>query len=324
LFSENWIILKIPMFSRLKHTIARWSIASALEHNSASGLLLSVIVGVGDRSSYLDLSLACLEQQVLPERFWEVVVSAHGSNPETANVFTRYAERHSNWKMITSRGGAINTLNAALEASRGRILVFLEEDCLALPDLLARHALYHQAEEGVLVGSSHRAVYTHLFSGSDPALPGVPLTAGVGASTFSRPDWPNQASLRQFEYHGATDYAPLHTYFETLNMELPHPWYYFQLRNASVPRQAFDLVGGFDVAYAGRDASDWSIHEKDFAMRLYEHGFKFRFDSQAQVLHQAHPYSPPPAYLRMRDVRTMLCKHPSLEASRITPLLMAV
>lgn len=311
------------MFNRAKHYLAKRSIGAALAHDAGDGPLLSVVLRAGERSSYLDLALACLEQQVLPNRYWEVLVAVHGCDPETETVFASYAKRHPNWKLVVEQGDVAGALNVALDASQGRIFVFLEEDCLALPDLLMRHALHQQAEESVIVGDFHRALQTHLFSASDPALWGVPLSPVISASEFCRPDWPARLGLRALEFADSPDYTPLHSYFEAQGIEPPHPWFYLRLKNASVSRRMIDSVGVFTGALACRNVSDWSAHEREFAIRLHEHGFKFRFDARTRVLHQAHPERAPDLALRVRDVRTTLCKHPPLNAMRVAHLLMA-
>jgi GT2 family glycosyltransferase len=111
-------------------------------------MTVSVIVRSKDEADRLRLTLASLARQTLPA---EVVVVDDGSADHTPAVLAEAAGwlplrviRHA---APRGRGGASN---AGAEAASGDLLLFLDGDTLAGPELVARHAAAHKAGPGRL------------------------------------------------------------------------------------------------------------------------------------------------------------------------------
>jgi glycosyltransferase involved in cell wall biosynthesis len=103
--------------------------------------LISIVVTTYDRVDALDAVLRSLSRQT--DRDFEVVIADDGSGPETA-------ARIGGWKAKLGvplkqvwhehrdfRAGEIR--NRGIRASEGRYCIFLDGDCIARPDFVARH-----------------------------------------------------------------------------------------------------------------------------------------------------------------------------------------
>ena len=116
-----------------------------------SAVELSVVVPTYNRASLLERCLTALAAQEEPGADYEVVVVDDGSSDETPAVLERYAsllplrfERQPN-------SGQPAALNRGIELAHGETCVFLDDDVIAGPRLLAEHARA-QRETGGAIG----------------------------------------------------------------------------------------------------------------------------------------------------------------------------
>lgn len=108
-------------------------------------LEISVIIPTYNRCSVVDRCLAALTRQTLDADSFEIIVSDDGSDDATAQVTGRWANQKTH--IIRYLGQANRGANAArnqgVRASRGRILLFINDDTIALPTMLAEHHRSH-------------------------------------------------------------------------------------------------------------------------------------------------------------------------------------
>jgi glycosyltransferase involved in cell wall biosynthesis len=109
----------------------------------------TVVIATRNRRAVLARCLQCLRAQTFPADRTEVIVvddgSSDGTGDEAAAVPGVRVIRSA-----TSRGPAA-ARNRGLEASRGAIVVFLDDDALAPPWLLNEHVATHVRHPGVFV-----------------------------------------------------------------------------------------------------------------------------------------------------------------------------
>jgi glycosyltransferase involved in cell wall biosynthesis len=111
---------------------------------------LSVVVPTYNRARLLDQCLGALVAQVDAEVPFEVVVVDDGSSDDTAAVLDRYSSRLPlRFERQPNRGQAA-ALNRGLELAGGRFCVFLDDDVIAAPHLLAEHLRAQRVSGGAV------------------------------------------------------------------------------------------------------------------------------------------------------------------------------
>jgi GT2 family glycosyltransferase len=154
--------------------------------------------------------------------------------------------------------GVVAARNEAVRQSTGDVLVFVDDDVkIRNSEFLARHARNY----------------------ADPAVAGVigreraPDAADDGAVAAGPPaDWTDRPPLGQvFGFGRDTDQPAWVCTFSTCN--------------GSVRRSAFLAVGGFDENFTGNSYGD----DYDLALRMFDRGFRFRYDPSAALVHLKAP-----------------------------------
>ncbi|MFL5887110.1 MAG: glycosyltransferase family 2 protein [Thermoleophilaceae bacterium] len=109
--------------------------------------MISVVVPTYNRASVLDRCLIALQNEPADE----VVVVDDGSTDDTMAVLRRH-----DWVRSTHRenGGRSAAKNTGVEMARGDLVLFLDDDVIAVPGLVDRHVRHHfihpEAHEALL------------------------------------------------------------------------------------------------------------------------------------------------------------------------------
>lgn len=239
--------------------LAKIASTSFARHSSAGkpgpepagkGPLLSVIIPAYNRRATLQLALAALSFQTLPASCYEVLVIDDGSTDGTealcrTSVFSfgeiRYIQQQN--------GGAGSARNAGVEAASGKYLLFMNDDTVAAPTLLAEHLAVHcrnPRERWAILGSFTPTVECNRRA----------LSLWLQRSTFLFP----QNALQPGQLCDAA-------YFVTCNL--------------SVARQAVIEAGSFDPTFrVGEDT--------ELGIRLAAKGYRVKYHPAAQAVHE-HP-----------------------------------
>lgn len=236
--------------------------------------VISLIIPTHQREHALTALLLDLNRQTCgPERF-EVIVVDDGS-PEPASLYLhRLKLQYAHLAIRTEQGGPARARNRALTQARGPLILFLNDDVRAAPDLVEAH------------------LQTHLRLDSPAAVMGTfCFTEALRQDPF----------CRLLEDQGFT---------HTLQL-VPERWYdykSFWTGNLSIEKGALELVGGFDDAF--REASHDDL---DLGFRLEQGlGLRVWYTDRAQVRHD-HQHTPAMWRRRNRMVgRALLqmhCKH---------------
>jgi glycosyltransferase involved in cell wall biosynthesis len=109
---------------------------------------VSVIIPTYNNRDALSRTLRSLFRQTLPADRFEIIVLDDGSTDGTGVMIeTMDPPRpvHYHWQPNRGRSAA---RNAAARRAYGKVLLFLDSDIQASPDLLARHAQYHEHHHG--------------------------------------------------------------------------------------------------------------------------------------------------------------------------------
>lgn len=230
--------------------------------------MLSVVTPTRDKRALLERTLSALRAQQLPPGVeWEVVVVDDGSTDGTGAWLASLGGGDGPpLRVVTppANVGRARARNLGAAAARGRWLLFLDDDIVAPPGLVAAHLdlLGRHPGDGVI---------------------GYAVTA---------PDLVDGPHLRYLDTRGVARLPAG-----------PAPARYFVTQNASVPREAFRAVGGFDEAFHGYGFEDMEV--------------AFRLEEQAGVRFHCLP-SPVPVHVHHHTLAQLLakrreCGHGSLQ-----------
>jgi glycosyltransferase involved in cell wall biosynthesis len=219
--------------------------------------LISVIITTYNREDALDLALRALGRQT--DRNFEVLVADDGSGQATAAVVAGWKDdlgvpvTHVWQENRGFRAGEIR--NHAIAASRGQYCIFLDGDCLARPDFVARHRAL--AEPGWFVVGNRILL--------SPTLTTTVLTRALAPET-----WGFAKLLNERVGGGVNRLMPaLNLPLGGLRRLSPKSWSGARTCNLAVARADLDRVDGFDTAFNG-----WGLEDSDLVVRLIKVGVR--------------------------------------------------
>ncbi|SCF01035.1 glycosyltransferase family 2 protein [Micromonospora mirobrigensis] len=251
---------------------------------------LSVVVPAHENGSALDATLHSLTRQSLPPQDFEVVVGDDGSTVPLEPVVAKYADRlrASCVRSDRNRGRSANR-NAAAARAQADTLMFLDADTVAHPRLLERHRDFHAGRAGrpgVLLGQR----YDLDWAGADAVRRGEEVVPAMLDAERGDPRLEDTAHpQRMGDFPSA-------------------PWVLGLTHNASVDRESFRRVGGFDEAMI-----KWGFEDLDFFYRVFHlHGAPpelFRLDADALSYHLPHFRKTSNGIASMDNMKYLLRKH---------------
>lgn len=214
-----------------------------------SAPVLSVVIPTYRRPALLRRCLTALDGQTVPREQFEVVVVDDGSRDQTADVLAAFEDRVRAFVQPQNAGPAA-ARNTGIRAAYGEIVLFLDDDVAAAPDLLATHLELHRAAGDPLLGVLGRVDW-------DPALSVTPFM-----------HWLDRSGL-QFGYDTWLVEGPVEP-----------PYAAFYTANVSVPRALLLDSGGFDERFPYA-----AFEDMELAFRLADRGFHLDYRPSARAFH---------------------------------------
>ncbi|MBV8601870.1 MAG: glycosyltransferase family 2 protein [Candidatus Eremiobacteraeota bacterium] len=258
-------------------------------------MLVSVVVRTKDEAERLRLTLTSLACQSLEP---EVVVVNDGSSDRTAEVLAEAASDLA-LRVVThpAARGRSAASNAGARVARGELLLFLDGDTLAGPQVVERHRDVHRTHPDAIgrgetyhlrgtrflrdpeTGTPWPNGEAHLRGKEPRALERMRITRREIVENFAAVDARAEPGI----YPG-TSARRLHE----LEMEALHAdpecavlWAAASGSNLSVRRDAFERAGGF------REDLDLNEH-RELALRLYADGLRLVPVDGARTYHMIH------------------------------------
>jgi GT2 family glycosyltransferase len=233
--------------------------------------LLSVVIPIHSKAPRLRLTLAGLRGQV-DQGDVQLIIAA-----DQATEAVRAVLRDETEAVIveSSRRGRAAARNAGAARADGETLVFVDDDILVESDFLRCHRQAQAKSPGLVHGALREII--GLLRVEDPAQggPGCPPVE-VGA-------------LRAGEWHP----VGVRLVTNALEQAAEHPdavgwpWLACAGANLSVPRCAWESVGGFDEGYG----ASWGMEDVDFAYRLWAMAVPISLAPAAVGYHMSHHHA---------------------------------
>lgn len=208
---------------------------------------VSVVMPTYNRLRRLQHVISALEQQQFPRDDYEVIIVSDGSSDGTDDYLKNLRSDMSVRSFFQQNQGPATARNRGVDEARGEYVVFIDDDVVAEPSLLAEHMRTHHAaaRDIVVVG---------------------PLMSPEGFDMTPWVRWEQAMLMKQYRALEAGAWKPTPRQFYT--------------GNASLRRSHIVAAGGFDKSY--RRAEDVEL-----AYRLAKRGLDFVFNLQAVGLHYA-------------------------------------
>jgi glycosyltransferase involved in cell wall biosynthesis len=129
---------------------------------------VSVVIPTLNRAAMLATTIERIENQTVGRDAYEVLIVDNNSTDTTQAVLAQKAAAYPNLKgFIQTKRGAAATRNVGIRAASGEIVLFIDDDILAEPDLVERHIQYHAENPGAsIIGT----VTSAWHDSSDPFL----------------------------------------------------------------------------------------------------------------------------------------------------------
>ena len=237
---------------------------------------ISVVIPTMGRHAILRRALERLAvQEGAPE--FEVIVAADAAEPDLDAVRAVAGEHR---VVQATVPGVSAARNAGWQAAEHKLVLFLGDDILAEPGLVAAHARLHDLEPQ-----------------GNVAVQGTVRWADELARTPFM-DFIDEGRW-QFDFPREQDAG------------IDAGWGRFYACNASLKRSLLEDSGGFDEDFT------WGYEELELSRRLHDRAFVLRWAPDARAEH-LHPPTLPAWRERMRRVaraeRQMVAKHPDFEA----------
>lgn len=192
-------------------------------------MILSVVIPTFDKRALLERTLAALRDQELPaDAAWEIVVVDDGCSDGTGPWLRHECDRADAARSgpslrVVSPGrnvGRARARNLGVAEARGSWIVFLDDDIVAPPGLLAAHLELLKQHPG----------------------------DGTIGPAVTAPELVDAPHLHYLNTRGVARLAAG-----------PAPARYFVTQNAAIPRAAFLAVGGFDEDFCSYGFEDMEI-----------------------------------------------------------------
>ena len=174
---------------------------------------LSIVIPTYNRAKQLQVCLEALNQQTQVASEFEVIVVIDGSTDRTIEMLKRFESPYLLRTIWKENSGQADTLNRGILEAKGRYILFLDDDIIVDPLLVAEHLQAHrQHPKAVVIGQIALS---------------LPPNAGWYANAFAQ---------------GWRDH------YDRLNREaIKLNWEDCYSGNMSVPREALLICEGFDV-----------------------------------------------------------------------------
>lgn len=206
---------------------------------------VSVVIPTYNRIKQLKNVLRALEKQTISLQDFEVVVVSDGSQDGTNEFLETIVTPLNLMPILQSNQGVATARNQGVANAQGRVILFIDDDVVPIPQLIMEHLRVHNETEDDVV------VIGPMLSPPDFQL-----------SPWTK--WEQAMLVKQYNAMMEGHWAPTARQFYT--------------GNASLPRHLLISSGGFDTAFLRAE-------DVELAYRLAEKGVRFLFNVNAVGYH---------------------------------------
>ncbi|MCG9040019.1 glycosyltransferase family 2 protein [Laribacter hongkongensis] len=219
---------------------------------------ISVIITTYNRPDALHAVLIGLCHQTPTNHDWEIIIADDGSTTETAHLIKKFSSTHNiKIKHIWHKDKgfrAAQIRNLAAINSSGDYLIFLDGDCIPLPDFISQHSKLAEKKWTV---AGNRILMSEHFTNQYISRKTPP------AHSWGKTSWIYFRIKRSI--NNALGWLRLD--IKNWRKKRPNNWKILRSCNVGIWRTDFDNINGFDSSFSG-----WGYEDSDLAVRLIRNG----------------------------------------------------
>lgn len=205
-------------------------------------IFVSIIVPIYNSKNELERCLISLLSQDYPQDNYEVIVVDDGSNDNSLKLvekFTVLLIRHNHNK------GPAAARNTGISFAKGRLLLFLDSDCIVRRNWISSHVAVHKKREKEY---------------KDTVCVGGPILLPDKVNNF----------IEISDYYSS--------WYEQPRIKRELTFEYLPTTNLSIKKEIIDKIGGFkEELKCGEDI--------EYGIRLRKNGYNLEFEQKIEVFH---------------------------------------
>lgn len=211
---------------------------------------VSVVIPTLNRADMLATTIDRIQSQTISRDIYEVLVINNNSSDNTQSMLNQKAATYPNLRTFTQlKPGAAATRNVGIREASGDIVLFIDDDIFAEPDLIESHLKYHRENPGASI-------------------------IGTVVSPWERESDPFLRYLR--------DKGIFNPYSIACNK--PLDFSYYHTGNASTSRKMLNEVGGFNEEFFV-----YGMEDIELGYRLERQGSRMTHGPAARARHEYFP-----------------------------------
>lgn len=285
---------------------------------------VSIVITTYNKKDFLELTLTALGFQTYPLDKFEVVIINDGSTDATdALVSSIEVPYQINYTYQENRGYA-GVRNRGIKESTGKILIFIDDDCVPTPTFIESHMRNHHENGDTVVLGYKYLTFSQMLGDSSPRKELLTKTLNSHKALHPLRNIPTGTMLispqdfcdgfeRFIELSYEGERERWEQAYETYTPQLEGfalPWLVLTTANFSVSKPHCVDIGGFDENFKG-----WGLDDYEFGYRLYKKGLDFVLDKDSFVYRLIHwdNVTEDRIASKVRNYRYFCQKHPDIE-----------
>ncbi|WP_340022739.1 glycosyltransferase [Paenibacillus sp. FSL K6-1096] len=232
----------------------------------------SFIIATYNKAEWLHIVLHSFQQLKTKEEY-EIVIVNDGSSDHTELVVSQFKNKLNINYVYQENRGLASARNRAIEAAKGDILLFIDDDRMLPYDFLDEHLKVHvmlNDPKLIVIGERLQLYVSNLELKSEEIIKDLNQDMKF-YKRLSRSDDYHKAIKRMFNN------APS-------NYEIQ--WIAAVFSNLSVRKSVINEIGGFDPNFKG-----WGCEDIELGYRLCQNGSSIYLNENAKNYHLEHPRS---------------------------------
>lgn len=251
----------------------------------------SVIIPFYNQADVCEKSLEMYNEQVHCEEKFELIIVDDDSDTNQSERVrdTLNKIKIPNQYIKVQHSGRAAVRNIGVEHSNNDILIFSDADRVPSRDFVFSHVKSHSSFYGIIIGSAYDYY-------------GNPKIVEQGVLDWGKIERASRIPV---------NYKRLYSLIS--DEEPNYSWLACLVGNASIPRQIWDELDGFDVDFKG-----WGYEHFEWGYRLCKNFIKFIYQENVRNYHHPHARNNEIISQELKDSSVMFsAKHPEINADAL-------